>query len=131
MDSFKYCFVCIAAVFLIICVREYDSRSAHFIRLAVAIGTATISLSMFYTVFCYIKNNFLQINISSEHEEIFSVMLKMTGISFVTSTASRICKDSGENGIAGALEVICKLETVLLCIPLIDIIIEKVQGIIV
>lgn len=131
MDSFKYCFICIAAVILIICIREYDNRSAHFIRLAVSIGVATVSISMFYTVFSYIKNNFLWINISSEHEEIFSVMLKMTGVSFVSSTVSSICKDSGEGGIAGALEVICKLETVLLCLPLIDIIMQKVQEIIV
>jgi len=129
MDSLKYCLICIAAIILIICIREYENRFAIFIRIAASIGLAVASASMFSGIYVYISNNSSWLNINNESREIFTVMLKMTGISFIGCISSSICRDSGESGIATSLEGICKLEIILLCLPLIDIIIEKIQGV--
>ena len=130
MDTLKYCFICIIALMLIFCIREYESRFAFFLRIAVAIGFAAVCASMFSVLYEYINTNAVWVSASEESKEIFTVMLKATGISFIGCISSALCRDSGENGIANSLETFCKLEIIMLCLPIINIIIEKIQNII-
>ena len=129
MDSLKFCLLCIAALILIICIREYENKFALLIRMTVIIGITTASASIFSMIYAYIGNNYIVLSADSESSEIFTSMLKMTGISFLGCISSSLCRDSGENGLANTLEGICKLEIILLCLPIIDYITEKIQSI--
>ena len=129
MDSLKYCFFCIAALILVISIREFENRFALFIRMAVSVCITTVCASMFATVFEYINNNALTVSIGEETAEIFSSMLKMTGISFIGCISASMCRDCGENGLASLLESVCKLEIIILCLPIIDSIVDKIQSI--
>jgi len=129
MDSTKYILICITALFLILSIREYESKFATLLRIAVSIGIATVSASMFGAIYSYIRNNSSWLNINDDSREIFNVMLKTTGISFLGCISSSLCRDSGENGLANSIESICKLEIILLCIPVIDFITGKIQNV--
>ena len=50
----------------------------------------------------------------------FSVLLKALGVAFLTHFAAELCRESGENGVAGNVELAGKLEILLLCLPLIE-----------
>lgn len=126
MDSFKYSAFCIVAVILIIFMKEYDGRFALLLRMAFSVSAAIACALMFGKVYEYIGSVESVLGLNDEGGEIFRVMLKTTGISFIGCICASICRDSGENGIAGTVETICKLEIILLCIPVINLIFEKI-----
>ena len=129
MDSLKYSLIGITALMLILCIREYESRFALLLRIAVTVGLAFVSSSMLGVLYTYVKNNYSWLKMSEDSGRIFDIMLKTTGISFIGCICSGICRDSGESSIANSIESICKLEIILLCIPIIDFIAEKAQNI--
>ena len=49
-----------------------------------------------------------------------TVILKGLGIVLLVQITSDICRDSGETTLAGHIEIVGKLELLLLCIPLIE-----------
>lgn len=54
-------------------------------------------------------------------------ILKSLGIVILTQISSDICRDSGENTLAGHIETVGKIELLLLCIPLIEEILTIAQ----
>ncbi len=49
-----------------------------------------------------------------------TVMLKALGVGVTVKVAADLCRDCGEEGIAGGVELAGKLEILLLCLPLIS-----------
>ena len=56
--------------------------------------------------------------------EYVSILLRGVGITLLGQITSDICRDCGDSTSANGVELIAKLEIVLLCLPLIDGIIE-------
>ena len=56
--------------------------------------------------------------------EYVSILLRGVGITFIGQISSDICRDCGDISSANGVELIAKLEIVLLCLPLLDGIIE-------
>ena len=56
--------------------------------------------------------------------EYLDIMLRALGIALISQITSGICRDCGEESVAGAVEFATKLEILVLCIPLISRIIE-------
>ena len=56
--------------------------------------------------------------------EIGSILLKALGVAFLAQICSDICRDCGENSAAAGVELVAKLEILLLCLPML----EKVLG---
>lgn len=129
MDSIKYAAICIVAAVMIIFIKEYDGRFAMLMRIAFSVSAAIASVALFGKIFAYVKEGGNILGLAGESLAVFDVMLKSTGIAFVGCVASSICRDSGENGIAVTVETICKLEIIILCIPVIDMIIDKIQSV--
>ena len=129
MNSIKYAAVCISAVVMIIFVKEYDGRFAVLMRIAFSVSCAIVSLALFGKIYGYVREGSSILGLGGDSLAAFDVMLKSTGIAFVGCISSSICRDSGENGIATALETVCKLEIIILCIPVIDLIIDKIQSV--
>ena len=53
-----------------------------------------------------------------ENGEIVRVMLKALGLSLVAQTASDLCKDSGEQTLAGIVELAAKIGILIMALPL-------------
>ncbi len=130
MDSIKYSAVGIFALVIIIMLREYEGRFALFARMAFSVGASTVCIAMFSKIYEYISVKGSWISVSEEISDIFTVMLKMSGISFAGCICASICRDSGENGTATTVEMICKMEIILLCLPVIDMILNEIQSVI-
>lgn len=130
MDSMKYCAVCLVAVIMIIFIREYDGRFALLMRLAFSVTAAVAIAVMFGKIYEYMRAGEAILGLGGDGLAIFEVMLKTTGISFLGAVSASVCRDSGESGIASTVETICKLEIILLCIPVIDIIFDRIGEVI-
>lgn len=60
-------------------------------------------------------------------EVYFSQLLKMLGIAYLSEFASGICKDAGQQSIAGLIELFAKLSIVTLSIPGIVFLVETLE----
>ncbi len=58
----------------------------------------------------------------------WSTVLRALGLAFLTETAASICRDSGEGGLAGWVEMAGKLEILLLALPLIRTVLDTVAA---
>ncbi len=59
-----------------------------------------------------------------------SVMLKALGVAFLTHICASVCRDCGEQTIAGYAELAGKIEMLIIAIPLIEEIIGIAEGLI-
>ena len=131
MDSTKYAAICIVAAVMIIFIKEYDGRFAVLMRIAFSVSAAIVSAALFGRIYSYVRDGGGILGIAGESLAVFDVMLKATGIAFVGCVASSVCRDSGEGGIATTVETVCKLEIIILCLPVIDMILDKIQAVMV
>ena len=131
MDSMKYAAICIVAAVMIIFIKEYDGRFAVLMRISFSVSAAIASAVLFGKIYSYVKEGGVILGLAGDSLTVFEIMLKSTGIAFIGCIASSICRDSGENGIATTVETVCKLEKIILCIPVIDMIIERIEAVMV
>ena len=62
--------------------------------------------------------------------EYVDIMLRALGIALISQITSGICRDCGDESVAGAVEFTAKLEILILCVPLISMIIEYAKEIV-
>ena len=63
-----------------------------------------------------------------KHSAEINILLKVFGISLTIETVSDICRDQGETSIASKVELAGKAEILILCIPLIQRVLEIIKG---
>ena len=97
----------------------YVSMAAGVIILVYAIEelTGVINLLQSISNKTYIKSSFLKI------------LLKITGITFITEFAVSICSDAGEKAIASKIEIGSKVVIITMSIPIITSLLELVVEI--
>ena len=66
---------------------------------------------------------------SGINNQFLSLILKITGIAFLTEFAVSVCKDSGESAIASKIEIGSKVIIIFLSIPIISNLLEVITKI--
>ena len=97
----------------------YVSMAAGVIILVYAIEELTGVINLLQSIpnKTYINNSFLKI------------LLKITGITFITEFAVSICSDAGEKAIASKIEIGSKVVIITMSIPIITSLLELVVEI--
>jgi stage III sporulation protein AD len=113
-------------VAVLLLLKPYKPEWAVFIRLAVTVLAAGLILVPAGTVIAYVRE--LSEGAGTPDGETWSILLKALGIAFLTETAASVCRDSGEGGMAGWVELAGKLEILLLSFPLIRTVMETVTA---
>lgn len=65
---------------------------------------------------------------SSVSAAYIKLMLKALGITLVTQFVADICRDNGENALAGVTEIVAKIAVIAMLLPLFETIIGVVGG---
>ena len=83
------------------------------------------SISKLEIIIDLLKNlsNKIDINLS-----FFSILLKITGIAYLSEFACNICKDAGETAIASKVELAGRVLIIALSIPIISTLVETMLG---
>ena len=116
----------LVGVAVLLLLKPYKPEWAVFIRLAVTVLAAGLILVPAGTVIAYVRE--LSEGAGMPDGETWSILLKALGIAFLTETAASVCRDSGEGGMAGWVELAGKLEILLLSFPLIRTVMETVTA---
>ena len=66
--------------------------------------------------------------LSGIETEYISIILKVTGIAYITQIGSEICKDAGESAIGTKIEIAGKVLIAAACLPLISMLFGTVMD---
>lgn len=98
------------------------------LAMMIGIGTGVI---IFYFILSQISVviGFLQelLDMVAIEETYFTQLLKMLGIAYASEFAATICKDAGQQSIAGMIELFAKLSIVVLSIPGLLFLVETLE----
>lgn len=117
----------IIVVSLILIVFIRDTKKEFSLLLSIAVGVLVfISVAgEFYSVIETISN---LVENSGEISSYISLMLKILGISLLGQFVIDLCRDNGENALATQTEIAIKIVIISMTLPLIEIVINIVTG---
>ena len=112
--------IAITVLVIMLIVRQWKTELVPILRMAIILFFSLLLLSMITPLVLYLKR-LMDSSVGGKYTEI---LLKGLGIAILTQCCCDVCKECGENGIAGGIELIGKIELLLLSLPLIDDILE-------
>ena len=127
MEIIKIIGIGLISLVMIQILRQYKPEYSIYVSLIAGILILTLSLGQLSGIINLLKDISLKANINTKF---LSLLLKITGISFLTEFAVSISKDSGETAIANKIDLGGKVLIIVISIPIITALLETVLKII-
>ncbi len=126
MEILKIVGIALISLIIIILLKQYRPEFAIYI----SILTGTLILILVMDKLTGIINLLESIsNKASINNTFLTLLLKITGIAFLSEFAVSICKDSGEGAIANKIELGSKIIIISMSIPIISSLLEIILKI--
>lgn len=123
MDIVKIIGVGFIALIIIVIMRQYKPEFVIY----VSIISGAIILFMLFDKLSGIINLLGSLSQKANmNSEFLVILLKITGIAFLTEFAVSICKDSGESAIASKIDLGGKILIIAISIPIISALLELI-----
>lgn len=127
MEIIKIAGIGLISLVIILILRQYKPEYAIYVSLIAGILILTLSLGQLSGIINLLKDISSRASINTKF---LSLLLKITGISFLTEFAVSISKDSGESAIANKIDLGGKVLIIVISIPIITALLEIVIKII-
>lgn len=115
MDLIKLCMVAVLGLAVALIVKQWKSDFLPLIRVGLTVLFGVVVLTAASPLLAYVRE-LSSLPAVSEYAE---VLFKAMGIAVLSDVCAGICRECGENGIATGVELVGKVELLLLCLPLI------------
>jgi len=127
MDIYKIVALSIVAVLLITILKSVKKDDfALIVTIITAVILFTLVLVKLESITSLLESLVQKSGINKEY---LTLLLKVTGISYVIELATNICKDAGNSAIASKVEMMGKISIVVLTIPILTSVISTVLNI--
>ena len=123
MDILKIIGIGLIALIMIIIIKQHRPEFAVYISLASGVLILSLIIGKISGIITLLSN---LANKSSINTEFLYLLIKITGIAFLTEFAVSICKDSGESAIASKIDIGGKVTIIAISIPIISGLLETV-----
>ena len=123
MEIIKIVGVGLVAVIIIIILKQYKPEFALYASIAAGILIVTLVLDKLTGIITLLSN---LSNKAGTNNEFILILLKITGIAFLTEFAVSVCKDSGETAIASKIDFAGKIIMVAISIPIVAGLLELI-----
>ncbi len=123
MDIVKIIGVGLISLIIIIILKQYKPDFAIYVSIlagAIILMLVMDKLSNIVTLLSNIQNK------ANINNQFLVILLKITGISFLTEYASSICNDAGESSIATKIDLGGKILIIAISIPIIQALLELI-----
>lgn len=123
MDIVKIIGVGLIAVIMIIILKQYKPEFTIYVSIcagAIILALVMSRLSGVIGLLTELSNKF------SDGNGFLAILIKITGIAFLTEFAVSICKDSGESAIASKIDLGGKVIIISMSIPIISTLLETI-----
>ena len=125
MEITKIIGIAFVAVFIILVLKQYKPEFAIQISIIAGIIILFFSISKLEVIINLLKSLSNKIDINMNF---FSILLKITGIAYLSEFACNVCKDAGETAIASKVELAGRILIIALSIPIISTLLETMLG---
>ena len=116
MDSAKICLLVLACVCAAVVLKQWKSDLLPLLRLGMILSVSFLLIS----AAAPLVNTLRELGSTTGIAEGTEVLCKALGIAILTQCCSNICNECGENSAATGVELAGKLEILLLCLPLLE-----------
>ena len=123
MDILKIIGIGLIALIMIIIIKQHRPEFAVYISLASGVLILSLVIGKISGIITLLSN---LANKSSINTDFLYLLIKITGIAFLTEFAVSICKDSGESAIASKIDIGGKVTIIAISIPIISGLLETV-----
>ena len=125
-DVIKIIGIGLLALIIIVILKQYKPEFAIYVSMIAGVLILVLSIQKLTGII-----NLLQslANKTYINKSFLSILLKITGIAFLTEFAVSICKDAGESAIATKIDMGGKVMIVAISIPIISSLLETIVKI--
>lgn len=127
MEIIKIIGIAITAVIIVIIIKQYKPEFAIYISIIASILILVLVLDKVSAIVTLLEN--LANKMTGTNQEFLEILIKITGIAFLTEFAVSICKDAGESAIGSKVDLGGKLIIVAMSIPIISSMLETLLKI--
>ncbi len=126
MEIIKIIGVGLIGLILVIVLKQYKPEFTIYISLLVGAIILIMVMDKLAGIIDILANLSAKANMNSEF---LGILIKITGIAFLTEFAVSICKDSGETAIASKIDLGGKIMIVAISVPILSALLELVVKI--
>jgi len=126
MEIIKIIGIALIAIIIIVLIKQYKPEFAIYISLLAGILILVLVMEELTGIIELLKSF---ANKASINSSFISLLIKITGIAFLSEFAVSICKDSGEAAIASKIEIGSKIIIISMSIPIITSLLEIILKI--
>ena len=126
MEIIKIIGIALIALIIIIMLKQYRPEYAIFISILTGILILFLVMDKLTGIIQLIQNIEDKFSINTQFS---ALLIKITGIAFLSEFAVSICKDSGEAAIASKIELGSKIIIISMSIPIISSLLEVILKI--
>jgi stage III sporulation protein AD len=123
MEIIQIIGVAFIATFIILLLKQYRPEYATFVSIIAGIIIFGIIILKMSGIISLLESLSNKIGIDNQY---FLILLKITGIAYLTEFASNVCKDSGETAVASKVEFAGKILIIGLSIPIIGALLDVI-----
>jgi len=124
MDTLRLCAAGLAVTLLLVLLRQWNPAFELPMKLSAAILFVGLLASLARPLVSYVKE-MMGATAAAPYVE---VLLRALGVAVLTETVGGICRECKEGAVASYLEIAGRLEILILCLPLMEEILECVKG---
>lgn len=124
MDTARLCAAGLCVTLVLVLLRSWNPSFELPMKLSAAILFVGLLLGLSRPLISYVSS-LLSSSAAAPYAEI---LLRALGVAILTETVSGICRECKETSVASYLEIAGRLEILILCLPLMEEILESVKG---
>ena len=117
----------LVSLVVLLVLRQLKPEWGALVRMAAAVVAAGFILTALSGVLSLVEE-LSSISGEALPADTWSILLRALGVAFLTEIAASICRDSGEGGLAGWVEMAGRVEILLLSFPLIRTVLSTVSD---
>ena len=126
MEIIKIIGIALTALVIIIMLKQYRPEDAVFISILTGVLILVLVMDKLTGIINIIQSIQYKFGINTQF---IAILIKITGIAFLSEFAVSICKDSGEAAIASKIEIGSKIIIISMSIPIISNLLEIILKI--
>lgn len=126
MEIIQVIGIAFVSTFIVMILKQYRPEFAIYVSIIAGIIIFGIVINKLTSTVELIKN---LTNKLGTNAQFFTILIKITGIAYLSEFATNICKDSGETAIASKVELGAKIIIIAMSIPIIGALLETITSI--
>lgn len=123
MTSLKFCAIGILGLVLTAIIKQWKSDWLPLVRLALVLTLGISAVELAAPIVSYLSG-LAQISLIAPYA---TLLLKALSIAWLAQYTATLCRECGENGTASGVELIARIELLILALPLVGEILETAK----